>query len=234
LTLITCKNAAFAYDGNIVIKNLSFEVGTGDYLCVVGENGSGKSTLIKGLLGLLPAQTGSVVLGDVKRSEIGYLPQYKAARKDFPASVSEVVLSGRQGGRGILPFYSKQDKAIAAENLERLGIADLRKKCYRELSGGQQQRVLLARALCASRKLLLLDEPASGLDPLISVELYRLIAKINRETSVAIVMVSHDIKSAVENAKRILHVKHEQLFLGSPDEYQHSAIGKEFLNASRE
>lgn len=234
MSLIACKDAAFAYDGNIVIKNLTFELLSGDYLCVLGENGSGKSTLIKGLLGLLAPHSGNVIWGTVKRNEIGYLPQYKAARKDFPASVSEVVLSGRQGGRGVLPFYSKQDKAAAAENLERLGIAGLRKKCYRELSGGQQQRVLLARALCASRKLLLLDEPASGLDPLISVELYRLIAKINRESGVAVVMVSHDVKSAVENAKRILHVKREQLFLGSPDEYQHSKIGKEFLHAASE
>jgi zinc transport system ATP-binding protein len=228
--LVTCHNASFAYEGNVVVQNLNFSVVAGDYLCVVGENGSGKSTLMRGLLGLLSPVTGSVIRGETLRAnEIGYLPQYKAAQKDFPASVYEVVLSGRQGGRGILPFYSKQDKAIADENLARLNIADLRKKCYRELSGGQQQRVLLARALCASRKLLLLDEPASGLDPLITAELYRLVERINSETGVAVVMVSHDVKGAVECARRILHLRHEQLFLGSAAEYRESAIGKEFL-----
>jgi zinc transport system ATP-binding protein len=218
-----------------VAQNLNFSVVTGDYLCVVGENGSGKSTLMRGLLGLLSPVTGSVIRGETLRAnEIGYLPQYKAAQKDFPASVYEVVLSGRQGGRGILPFYSKQDKAIADENLTRLNIADLRKKCYRELSGGQQQRVLLARALCASRKLLLLDEPASGLDPLITAELYRLVERINRDTGVAVVMVSHDVKGAVECAQRILHLRHEQLFLGSAAEYRESPIGKEFLGTKQE
>jgi zinc transport system ATP-binding protein len=219
----------------VVVKNLNFSVVVGDYLCVVGENGSGKSTLMRGLLGLLSPVAGSVIRGETLRAnEIGYLPQYKAAQKDFPASVYEVVLSGRQSGRGILPFYSKQDKAIADENLTRLNIADLRKKCYRELSGGQQQRVLLARALCASRKLLLLDEPASGLDPLITAELYRLVERINCETGVAVVMVSHDVKGAVECAQRILHLRHEQLFLGSAAEYRESAIGKEFLGTEQE
>ncbi|MDR3303567.1 MAG: ABC transporter ATP-binding protein [Treponema sp.] len=232
--LISCKDAAFAYDGNIVVKNLTFTVAAGDYLCVVGENGSGKSTLMRGLLGLLPLAEGRITRGDALRAhEIGYLPQYKAAQKDFPASVYEVVLSGRQGGRGILPFYSKQDKAVADENLTRLNIADLRKSCYRELSGGQQQRVLLARALCASRRLLLLDEPASGLDPLITAELYRLVGQINRETGVAIIMVSHDIKGAVECAQRILHLRREQIFLGSAAEYRDSAIGKQFLGTDR-
>ncbi|MDR2535371.1 MAG: metal ABC transporter ATP-binding protein, partial [Treponema sp.] len=173
MTLITCQDAAFAYEGNTVIRELSFEVRQGDYLCIVGENGSGKSTLLKGLLGLIPPQKGRVLLGEpLKPNEIGYLPQYKAPQKDFPAGVYEVVLSGRQGSRGILPFYAAADKQAAEENLNRLGIGDLRNKCYRELSGGQQQRVMLARAFCAARKLLLLDEPAAGLDPLATAELY--------------------------------------------------------------
>ena len=233
MALLTCRDAAFAYEGNTVIRGLNFEVPQGDYLCIVGENGSGKSTLLKGLLGLIPPQKGRVLLGDqLKTNEIGYLPQYKAAQKDFPAGVYEVVLSGRQGSRGILPFYSWADKQAAEENLNRLGIGDLRNKCYRELSGGQQQRVLLARAFCAARKLLLLDEPAAGLDPLVSAELYRLIGEINRTKQIAVVMVSHDITTAVKYASRILHVQGEQIFLGSPGEYARSPIGKQFLVGS--
>jgi zinc transport system ATP-binding protein len=233
MALIACRDAAFAYEGNTVIRGLNFEVAQGEYLCIAGENGSGKSTLLKGLLGLLPPQKGAVVLGDgLKPHEIGYLPQYKAAQKDFPAGVFEVVLSGRQGSRGILPFYSWADKQAAEENLNRLGIGDLRNQCYRELSGGQQQRVLLARAFCAARKLLLLDEPAAGLDPLVSVELYRLIEEINRATGMAVVMVSHDVKTAVKYARRILHLQGEQLFLGSPEAYTESPMGKQFLGGT--
>ncbi|MDR0562666.1 MAG: metal ABC transporter ATP-binding protein [Spirochaetaceae bacterium] len=228
--LIACRNAAFAYEGNTVIRELAFEVDSGDYLCIVGENGSGKSTLLKGLLGLLPPQSGAVLRGDqLKTEDIGYLPQYKAAQKDFPAGVCEVVLSGRQGGRGILPFYAKADKQSAMENLNRLGIGDLRNACYRELSGGQQQRVLLARAFCAARKLLLLDEPAAGLDPPATAELYRLIREINQNRGLAVVMVSHDVQTAVKYANRILHVQGKPLFWGKPEEYAESPEGKRFM-----
>jgi zinc transport system ATP-binding protein len=231
MALVSCRNVAFAYEGITVVRNLNFEVQAGDYLCIAGENGSGKSTLMKGILGLIPPHEGTVLLG-LKTKEIGYLPQYKVAQKDFPAGVYEVVLSGRQGARGMLPFYSKQDKVAAQENLRRLGIEDLEKRCYRELSGGQQQRVLLARALCAARKLLLLDEPASGLDPLVSADLYRLIEQINRETRITIVMVSHDIKSAVQYASRILHLQRQQIFLGTAAEYAQSDVGRQFLGAA--
>lgn len=179
MALISCRDASFSYDGNTAVSGLSFEVHGGDYLCIVGENGSGKSTLVRGLLRLKAPVAGSVLMGDgLKPNEVGYLPQQTAAQKDFPAGVYEVVLSGRLGRRGILPFYSRADKAAAEENIERLGIAGLRNRCYRELSGGQQQRVLLARALCATKKVLLLDEPAAGLDPVGTRELYRIIEKI--------------------------------------------------------
>jgi len=146
MPLILCKDASFAYEGRVAVSGLNFAVHKGEYLCIVGENGSGKSTLVKGLLKLKAPASGSVELGDgLRANEIGYLPQQTAVQKDFPASVYEVVLSGRLSQRGILPFYSKQDKLTAAENMERLGIAALRRLCYRELSGGQQQRLLLAR-----------------------------------------------------------------------------------------
>jgi zinc transport system ATP-binding protein len=234
MALITCRDASFAYEGNIAVSGLNFEVNSGDYLCIVGENGSGKSTLIKGLLRLKPPQSGSVSMGDgLRANEIGYLPQQTAAQKDFPASAYEVVLSGRLSMRGVRPFYSKGDKAAAEENIKRLDISDLRGRCYRELSGGQQQRVLLARALCATQKLLLLDEPVSGLDPVVTQELYRTIEKINRETGITIIMVSHDVQSAVKYAGLILHLKNTQVFFGKTSDYVNSGIGAGFLGGEQ-
>ena len=235
MALITCQNTSFAYEGSTVVSNLNFAVNSGDYLCIVGENGSGKSTLIKGLLKLKSPQTGYVLMGDgLRASEIGYLPQQTAAQKDFPASAYEVVLSGRLSARGIMPFYSRADKALAQENIKLLGIESLKNRCYRELSGGQQQRMLLARALCATKKLLLLDEPVAGLDPIVTQELYRLIDKINRDTGITVIMVSHDIQSAVEYASHILHLKNSQVFYGKTEDYVKSGAGIVFMGGERD
>lgn len=234
MALITCKDASFAYEGLTAVSGLNFEVNSGDYLCIVGENGSGKSTLIKGLLRLKQPQNGSVLMGEgLKANEIGYLPQQTASQKDFPASAYEVVLSGRLSMRGIRPFYSKADKTMAVENLTRLGVAGMRNKCYRELSGGQQQRVLLARALCATKKMLLLDEPVAGLDPVVTQDLYRSIERINRETGITIIMVSHDIQSAVKYASHILHLKNTQVFYGATEDYLNSSVGVGFLGGEQ-
>jgi zinc transport system ATP-binding protein len=234
MALITCQDASFAYEGNVAISGLDFEVHSGDYLCIVGENGSGKSTLIKGLLRLKTPVEGSIQTGDgLKANEIGYLPQQTAAQKDFPASAYEVILSGRLSQRGILPFYSKTDKAAVEENIERLGIGNLRNRCYRELSGGQQQRVLLARALCATKKVLLLDEPVAGLDPVVTQELYREIERINRVERLTIIMVSHDIGSAVKYASHILHLQGKQAFFGTSAEYAVSEVGAGFIGGKR-
>jgi len=230
MALITCKDVSFAYEGNVVVEGLSFAVEQGDYLCIVGENGSGKSTLMKGLLGLMRPKSGTIELGDgLKQTHIGYLPQQTAAQKDFPASCFEVVISGRLSSRGVLPFYSRQDRQIAAENMERLGILPLRKRSFRELSGGQQQRVLLARALCATEKLLLLDEPVSGLDPLVTEELYQAIAELRQATGITIIMISHDVHAAVAHASRILHLQNKQLFFGMPADYVQTEVGQRFL-----
>jgi zinc transport system ATP-binding protein len=229
MALITCRDAAFAYEGIPAVWDINFEVEPGDYLCIVGENGSGKSTLLRGLLRLKAPVRGNVFAGGgLKAREIGYLPQHTAARMDFPAGVCEVVLSGRLGMRGLKPFYTKADKAAAEENMERLGVADLRSRCYRELSGGQRQRVLLARALCSAVKMLCLDEPAAGLDPLGSRDLYNLLEKINRGTGLTIIMVSHDIPAALTYASRILHIKNTQLFWGTPAEYLKSPAANTF------
>ena len=233
MTILCFDHAYFAYDTDIVLQDVNFSLEQGDYLCIVGENGSGKSTLIKGILGLMTPVQGNVTLNNIKLQDIGFLPQQKAGQKDFPAGVFEVVLSGRLSAKGIRPFYSRVDKNIAEENLERLGIKDLRSRSYRELSGGQQQRVLIARALCASPKLLILDEPASGLDPVVTADLYRLLSALNWENGLTIIMVSHDM-GAMNFAKKALHLNNEQLFFGSIEEYRHSDPGKQFLYGGKQ
>lgn len=224
MALIKTENLTLSYENMTVIKELSFDVNVGDYLCIVGENGSGKSTLIKALLSLKKPESGSISLGDgLKQREIGYLPQQTGAQRDFPAGVGEVVISGCLNSRGIKPFYSRREKEMAAENMERLGITALKKRSYRELSGGQQQRVLLARALCATRKLLLLDEPVSGLDPMVTAELYSLINGINK-SGVTVIMVTHDISAALKYASHILCLKSDSWFFGTTDEFIQSDV----------
>ncbi|MBP3737249.1 MAG: metal ABC transporter ATP-binding protein [Lachnospiraceae bacterium] len=233
MALITVQDLSLGYDGQSILEHLNFTVNEGDYLCIVGENGSGKSTLMKTLLRLQEPIGGRVLMEkELRDGEIGYLPQQTLVQRDFPASVREVVLSGCQGRRGFLPFYGKADRALAEENMKRMDIADLENRCYRELSGGQQQRVLLARALCAAQKVLLLDEPVSGLDPKVTAEMYELIASLNR-SGVTIIMVSHDIAAAVRYASHILHIG-GRVFFGTKEEYLRSDIGKYFLAAPEE
>lgn len=231
MSILTCDDVTMSYDGNVVLKDLSFKLNAGDYLCIVGENGSGKSTLMKGILGLHMPSYGKFVFADgLKQKEIGYLPQQTGAQKDFPASVWEVVLSGRLNKKRIAGFYSKEDKKIAMDNLEKLGIPNLKKRCYKELSGGQQQRVLLARALCATGKLILLDEPVAGLDPLAMAHMYSIIKELNIKDKITVIMVSHDIISAVNYATHILHLcVNGDMFFGTIEEYEHSELGSRFL-----
>ena len=225
---ITCRKLALGYEGRIILKGLDFSVNAGDYLCIVGENGSGKSTLMKTILGLIKPVNGEIAWGEgLKENEIGYLPQQTVVQRDFPATVREIVLSGCQGRAGRRPFYSRADKELARENMERMRILPFARRCYRELSGGQQQRVLLARALCATQKILLLDEPVSGLDPRVTAEMYDLIRRLNQE-GVTIIMISHDIEAAVRYASHILHVGSE-IFFGTVDEYKESTLSKRFL-----
>ena len=230
MALINCRDAAYAYEGRVAVEGLNFAVQSGDYLCIVGENGSGKSTLMKGILGLMRPKSGEISFGDgLKSTQIGYLPQQSSGQKDFPASVYEVVISGRLSSRGIMPFYSKADRQVAIDNMERLGILPLRKKSFRELSGGQQQRALLGRALCATKKALLLDEPAAGLDPLVTEELYATIKSLSDDMGITIIMISHDIQAAVKYASHILHLQNKQLFFGTTADYLQSDTGKLFL-----
>ena len=225
---LTCQNLCVGYDGKPVLQDLSFEVFAGDYLCIVGENGSGKSTLMKTILGLQPPISGRILTGDgLRKNEIGYLPQQTIIQKDFPASVREIVLSGCQGRCGSRPFYNKEEKQLAAEAMDKMQITQLAKRCYRELSGGQQQRVLLARALCATRKMLLLDEPVSGLDPKVTAEMYRLIGDLNHRDGITVIMISHDITAAVKYASHILHIGNT-VFFGTKADYLRSPQGQIF------
>ncbi len=227
MAYITVKDLTLGYDSHVVLSNLNFSVSPGNYLCIVGENGSGKSTLMKTLLHLNQPLGGQIIVGDgLKNNEIGYLPQQTIVQKDFPASVREIVLSGCQGRCGRRPFYNPEEKDLAAKNMERMGITALAKRCYRELSGGQQQRVLLARALCATGKILLLDEPVAGLDPKVTAQMYDLISGLNKE-GITIIMISHDIDAALSYASHILHIG-DNVFFGTREEYIKSSEGHEF------
>ncbi len=231
MALLTIQDLSIGYDAHTVLQDLNFSVHTGDYLCIVGENGSGKSTLMKTLLRLQKPVSGRILTGDgLKETEIGYLPQQTIVQKDFPASVREIVLSGCQGRCGMRPFYNREEKALALQNMERMGIATLKNRCYRELSGGQQQRVLLARALCATRKLLLLDEPVSGLDPKVTAEMYSLISELNRD-GITIIMISHDLSAALRYASHILHIG-PTVFYGTKEAYLESEPGEIFTRDS--
>ncbi len=228
MALMTCRDLALGYDGDVLVKDLNFEVNAGDYLCIVGENGAGKSTLMRTLLGLQPPLAGSIIFGEgLRRQDLGWLPQQTPVQRDFPAAVGEIVLSGCQARGGFHPFYTRADKARAKDAMARMDITGLEKRCYRELSGGQQQRVLLARALCAADKLLLLDEPVAGLDPMATQELYNLISELNRG-GMTILMISHDMNAALRYASHILHVGASSFF-GTKDDYLKAGGARRYL-----
>ncbi len=228
MALVTCNELVLGYGDEHIIEDLSFEVMSGDHLCIVGENGSGKSTLMRTLLRLQKPLSGSVRYGDgLAPCEIGYLPQTTSVQKDFPASVYEIVLSGCLNKSKLNPFYSHAQRVLACEMMEKLGITHLKKSCFRELSGGQQQRVLLARALCASSRLILLDEPTTGLDPKVTSEMYELIADLNR-TGVTVIMISHDIEAAVRYSSHILNLSRKQSSFGKTADYIKTDIGFRF------
>ena len=229
MPLIQCENLTMSYENRNAVENVSFSIEPGDYLCIVGENGSGKSTLLKGLLGLMRPKNGKILFGDgLTQTSIGYLPQQTVVQRDFPASVQEVVISGCLHQKGFGPFYKPSQRTAANAAMEKLNITSLRKKSYRALSGGQQQRVLLARALCATDKLLLLDEPVTGLDPVVTSDLYALLKQLNQE-GVSIVMVSHDINCSIHNARKILHMNTGVLFFGSVEAYRKIALCEKFI-----
>ena len=231
--IIKCSDVTLAYEGLTAVSKLSFSVEENDYLCIIGDNGTGKSTLLRALLGLKRVSAGKIVYSQLKKSDIGYLAQQTDIQKDFPASVWEVVLSGCLNAKGICPFYTAKDKERAEKALETLEISDLKHKCYKELSGGQQQRVLLARAMCSAKKLFVLDEPTTGLDPKMTTELFSLVQRLNAENGIAVIMVTHDTHCAVKYSKHILHLQNGGYFFGTTNGYIESEIGRKYIGGHR-
>lgn len=230
---LTCQDVSLGYEGRALVEHLSFTVRRGDYFCIVGENGSGKSTLLKTILGLTPPLAGTIRCPAREAGTLGYLPQQTAAQKDFPATVEEVVRSGFLNRRSHRFFYTAEEKSAAVQNMGKLGVLELQKRCYRELSGGQQQRVLLARALCAADDLLVLDEPVTGLDPAAAQELYKTLRYLNEAEGMAVVMVTHDMENALRCARTILHIGQRGFFCGTAAEYLASPLGRRFARGEK-
>lgn len=228
-----CRDVSLGYERRPLLEHLDLTVRAGDYVAVLGENGSGKSTLLKSLLGLTPPLSGTIDRPAQKAGQLGYLPQQTPAQRDFPAAVEEVVLSGFLNRRGLRLGYSGKEKTAALMHMGKLGILELRDKCYRELSGGQQQRVLLARALCAANRLLILDEPVTGLDPAASQDLYKTLRYLHDREGMAILMVTHDVSAALREAGTILHIGQKRWFCGTPEEYLKDESGRRFGRGTR-
>lgn len=234
MSLIECKHLKVGYENRTAVDDVSFSINEGDYLCIVGENGSGKSTLMKSILGLIPIKSGEIIFNGLKQNQIGYLPQQTIVQRDFPASVFEVVLSGCLNRLGMKPFFTAKERKIAEDNIKLLNIEKIRNKAYCDLSGGQQQRVLLARALCATEKILLLDEPFTALDTVVSNELYGVIKMLNKERGITVVMISHDVRNSVESSDMVLHMDTKILFYGTSAEYLKSQASKRLLGEGGE
>lgn len=221
MKLMEFKNLVIGYEHKAIIKNINLTIDEGDYVCVFGDNGVGKSTFLKTLLGLLPPLNGDIIFDEkLNKKMIGYLPQKIEVKSEFPAAALEVVLSGCVSRLGFRPFYRKSDKELAKKNMDLLGVTPLAQKPFRELSGGQQQRILLARALCATDKLLVLDEPFTGLDQTTTSKLHEVLDKINKEKGVTIIVVSHFMEDIVHHANKVVHLEKDNVFCGTPLEYE--------------
>ncbi len=230
MSLISTSNLTLAYDGAEVVKNLNIHIDNGDYVCIVGENGSGKSTLAKAIVGLITPVSGKIDFdSSISTKNIGYMPQQTNVHNDFPASVYEIVMSGFLGKLNILPFYQKKHKQKADTILKTLGIYQFKKCCYNKLSGGQKQRVLLARALCATDSVLVLDEPASSLDPIITSEFYDILNKLNKQNKITIIMISHDTSIIKKYATKVIHLSDNKYIFDTSDNYIASEFGKNYI-----
>ena len=219
MNLIELKNVTLGYENHIVLKNINMTIDESDFICIVGPNGSGKSTLVKGILGLIKPIKGKIVYKNLKQNFIGYMPQETKVDSNFPASVFEIVLSGTLNKKGIHLTYNKEDKESALENLNILGILDLKDKNFCDLSGGQRQKVLLARSLCATKKLLILDEPSNNLDKLSKEELYKTIIDLNKSKNITIIMITHDLDHDNLLGNKILSLRDNDIFYGTTKDF---------------
>ena len=214
---IECRDLSLGFEGQVVVEDLNFVVNRGDYLCIIGDNGSGKTTLMKTLLGLNKPIKGLIRFSDEK-TQIGYLPQQNTLQKDFPATIEEIVMSGFVGKNAHKPFYSRQLKLEAMDNMKKVQVDEFKDRPFFSLSGGQQQRVLLARAPCATRDILLLDEPVSSLDRNSALNMYELIKKLNKEGT-TIIMITHDLEDVIDDASHILHIG-KDVYFRSREQYR--------------
>lgn len=219
MSLIDIKNLSLGYDGNIVLKNINLKIEENAFLCVVGPNGSGKSTLIKGILGLIKPISGTITFNNLKQNFIGYMPQETKVDSNFPASVLEIVLSGALNKKSMSLFYTKEDKKLAIKNLKILGIENLKNKHFSELSGGQRQKVLLARSLCATSKLLILDEPSNNLDSKSKKNLYDILTNLNKNYNITIIMITHDLDHNNLIGNKILSLREDDIFYGTTEDF---------------
>lgn len=219
MSLIEVVHLTLGYDHQEVISDLSLTIEEGDFVCIVGPNGAGKSTFVKGLLGILKPMRGKVLFHDLKQNFIGYMPQESKVDKHFPASVMEIVLSGTLNQVGWNSFYHKKEKQKAEETLKLLGISSLKNQHFSDLSGGQRQKVLLARGLCASSKLLILDEPSNNLDQSSKMELYQILKSLNQNKGMTILMITHDLDHHNLIGNKILSLEKGHYFYGSVEEF---------------
>ena len=202
------------YKTNVALKNVNLSVFGGEYICIVGNNGTGKSSLIKCMLGLQKSDTGSISLF-CNKNDISYVPQLNTIPLDFPATVEEIILTGTQKANFKLPFYSKCDKASSEKAIKSVGLERLSKRKINELSGGQRQRVFLARALCKNPKLLILDEPCSGLDEKTTNDFYELLGELNSKFNKTVIMITHDYNCVKNYATRVIKLENKVVFDGS-------------------
>lgn len=215
MSLIELRNLTLGYDNHIVLKDINMNIDEGDFICIVGPNGSGKSTLVKGILGLIRPISGKVIYNGLKQNFIGYMPQETLVDKNFPASVFEIVLSGTLNN---INFYTKREKDIALSNMKLLDIEKLKNKNFCDLSGGERQKVLLARSLCATSKLLILDEPSNNLDSKSKKDLYNAIKELNKN-SITIIMITHDLDHDNLIGNKILSLREDEIFFGTTKEF---------------
>jgi len=208
MSIIEIKNLSFSYDKQTILENINLKVEENDFLAIIGPNGGGKSTLLKLILGIIPIKDGSIhTFGAYPKKnleKIGYVPQNTNVNTDFPIKVIEVVLMGHIGTKRPLFGYAEEEKLCALGALAQVGMEAYANARIGSLSGGQRQRVMIARALCAHPKILILDEPTASIDVEGQRQIYELLKRLNEY--ITIIVVSHDISVIMQYANKVVHI----------------------------